>query len=91
MKEKLAIQFDLQLFFFLVQYLYIKYFNLHSILKGTLESIDQLRSLVFEQWLSSDLSEIGEAILPNGILQAETVDLKSTFPLQVILWVIGRF
>ncbi|CAL1546856.1 unnamed protein product, partial [Lymnaea stagnalis] len=47
-------------------------------------STDDLLSLVYEQWLLSDLSEIGESVLPADVTYADKMELTSNYPLQLI-------
>ncbi|KAI8791790.1 recQ-mediated genome instability protein 1 [Biomphalaria glabrata] len=51
---------------------------------GNVQSVENLQCLIFEQWLMSDLSEIGESLLPTSIASTDNVELTQNYPLQII-------
>jgi hypothetical protein len=46
--------------------------------------LEQLKQMVYEQWLLGDLTEIGCPCLPEGLCQAEKMVLNGCYSLQVI-------
>ncbi|GFS05729.1 recQ-mediated genome instability protein 1 [Elysia marginata] len=51
--------------------------------EGQMQSEDMIKELVFEQWLTSDLAEIGEPSLPSAALTCEKFKLISNYALQI--------
>ncbi|BFZ09206.1 hypothetical protein BsWGS_12245 [Bradybaena similaris] len=52
--------------------------------EGVLPSVNDLLPQVFQQWLLSDLSEIGEQVLPQNIVSDEKSQLVGNYPLQLL-------
>ncbi|XP_071820026.1 uncharacterized protein [Apostichopus japonicus] len=44
---------------------------------------DQLKDMVYEQWLDSDLTEIATPSLPQGLAQQEKITIQGSFTLQI--------
>ncbi|KAH9525118.1 hypothetical protein Btru_000356 [Bulinus truncatus] len=59
--------------------------------KTNIKTERDLQCQVFEQWLMSDLSEIGEKLLPTDLSLLDSKELKKNYPLQLISHIdIGR-
>ena len=54
-------------------------------LQGNNMSLNQLQPLVFDQWLMSDLRELGCESLPQGIVNQVSTFLNGPIALQVKL------
>ncbi|CAG5134179.1 unnamed protein product [Candidula unifasciata] len=52
--------------------------------QGVLPPVNDLLPQVFQQWLLSDLSEIGEQVLPQNIVNEEKSELVGNYPLQLL-------
>ncbi|GFO12354.1 recq-mediated genome instability protein 1 [Plakobranchus ocellatus] len=52
--------------------------------EGQVLSVDTARQQVFEQWLTSDLTEIGEPSLPVDVQTCDKMELVSNYALQIL-------
>ncbi|ESO89351.1 hypothetical protein LOTGIDRAFT_210388 [Lottia gigantea] len=50
---------------------------------NTDSNIENVRNLVFEQWLMSDLRELSSQCLPEGLSSQIKIELNGNFPLQI--------
>ncbi|XP_005097196.1 recQ-mediated genome instability protein 1 [Aplysia californica] len=64
---------------------------IHQESEGQEQSVEQLQSQVYDQWLHSDLAEIGEPILPPDVATIDKIELISNYPLQMTSCVDAGF